>query len=414
MIEQVLEMRVIGGMLIHSGYLNTLTLKPEDFQFESLREIHTAMLEMHGQSQTVDLLTVAQYLEKKTGESFLGILQDAYQAAEVGVSNTKALADAVKDKARERQAQAIGYQLAEDKDIDLAIRKLMDLGAESRKYSYTLREATSIFLNEVESDVKGITTGLASLDKLFGGFRNGDLYIFGARPAMGKTALMLNMSLAAGVPCGVISAEQGASQIAGRDLAILSKVNAWGLRTRNLEEYSWNRVTEAGVTARDMPYYIYDKAAPSILDVVRQARAWKHKHGIKILYVDYIQRLKSSKASDPRHEQVAEITMGLKELARDLNIPVVALAQVNRDVEKRGNRRPTMGDLKDSGAIEQEADVITMLYRDEVYNPETPDQGIAELNTEKNRHGPIGVVKVVWIGESMRFEDIAEGYDDRY
>lgn len=414
MMDQALEMRVIGGMLINSGFLNTISLNPEDFQFESMREIHAAMLEMHGKSRTVDLLTVAQYLERKTGESYLGILQDAYQAAEIGVSNTKVLADAVKDKAKERKAQEIGYQLAEDKDIDAAIKQLMDLGTESRRYSYTLGEATKAFYSEVESNDQGVTTGLQSLDKLLGGFRKGDLYVVGARPAMGKTALMLNMSLAAGVPCGVISSEQGSTQIAGRNMAIMSKVNAWALRTNQLNDHSWSRVTEATGRVNEMKYFIYDKAAPSILDIVRQARAWKHKHGIEILYVDYIQRLKSARKSDPRHEQVAEITMGLKELARDLGIPVVALAQVNREVEKRSNKRPAMGDLKDSGAIEQEADVITMLYRDEVYNPDTPDQGIAELNTEKNRHGPIGMVKTVWVSESMRFEDLAQEYDERY
>ncbi|MCG7949125.1 MAG: AAA family ATPase [Candidatus Thiodiazotropha taylori] len=405
--DQLLEMRVIGGMLINSEFITSANLKPDDFQFESMREVLSAMLEMQSQSKTVDLITVAQHLEKNTGENYLDLLQDAYQSAEVGVRNTKALAGTVKDRARERKAKEIGFQLAEDMDVDSAIKSLMDLGAESRRYSYTLSEATNNFYEEVSSEYKGITSGLVGMDRLLGGFKNGDFYVFGARPAMGKTALMLNLSLATGESTGVISAEQGSTQIAGRNMAIMSHVNAWALRNNRLDDHDWSKVTNSTGRLNDMPYYIYDKAAPSIMDVVRQTRSWKHKYKIKILFVDYIQRLKSSDRSRKKHEQVEEICQGLKELARDLNIPVVALAQVNREVEKRSNKRPGMGDLKDSGAIEQEADVIGMLYRDEVYNPDTPDQGIAEINFEKNRHGPIGMVKTAWIPESMRFEDLS-------
>ncbi|MEW8048962.1 MAG: DnaB-like helicase C-terminal domain-containing protein [Candidatus Thiodiazotropha endolucinida] len=412
--DQVLELRVIGGMLINSNFVGSVSLKPEDFQFESLREIHAAMLEMYSHSKTIDLLTVARHLEGKTGDGHLDVLQNAYEAAEVGASNTKALAEAVKDRAKERKAVEIGYQLAEDKNIDAAIQALMNLGTESRRYSFSLSDATRAFYDEVESSDQGVTSGLEGMDKLLGGFRKGDFYVVGARPAMGKTALMLNFSLASSAPCGVVSAEQGHTQIAGRNMAIMSKVNAWALRNNILSEASWGRVGDVTRKLKEMPYYIYDKAAPSIMDVVRQARAWKHKHQIRVLYVDYIQRIKATDRTVKKHEQVEEICQGLKELARELDIPVVAMAQVNREVEKRANKRPCMADLKDSGAIEQEADCIVMLYRDEVYNPDTPDKGVAELNIEKNRHGPIGMAKAAWIAESMRFEDLAPSYDEEY
>lgn len=404
--NHIIELRIIGGMLIDSTFISTVPLKPDDFALTSLREIHTTMLEMVAQGKTIDLVTVAEHLEKKTGKGFLSILERAYESAQIGISNTPALGSALRNHSIQRKARYIGQHLAESGDVDLAIRELMNITTISRRDSYSISEAVRNLYNEIERGDKGVTTGLSDLDCLLGGFRSGDLYVFGARPAMGKTALMMNLSLKSGVPCGVISAEQGHIQIAGRAMAILSQTNSWGLRNRQLSEQSWSRITEATSRLNQMSYHINDQASPSILDVVRQARVWKHKYGIEVLYVDYIQRIQAAMTTVPRHEQVAEVTMGLKELARDLDIPVVALAQVNRNVEQRPDKRPSMGDLKDSGAIEQEADVITMLYRDEVYNQATQDAGIAELNVEKNRHGPTGRVTVTWAAESMRFEDI--------
>ncbi|RLW59571.1 MAG: hypothetical protein B6D75_08745 [gamma proteobacterium symbiont of Stewartia floridana] len=404
---QLIELRVIGGMLIDSTFISTVPVKTDDFVIASLRQIHTAMLEMVTQGKTVDLVTVAEHLEKKTGNGFLNVLERAYEAAQIGVSNTPALGDALRDHSKQRKGREIGQQLVETGDVDAAMHDLMNINTESLRHSYHLTEAVQNFYDEVERGDKGITTGLTDLDRLLGGFRNGDLYVFGARPAMGKTALMLNLSLKSGVPCGIISAEQGHIQIAGRAMAIMSRTNAWGLRNRELSPASWARVTEATGKLEERKYFIYDKAAPTIMDVVREARAWKPKHGIRILFVDYLQRLQATSKSIPRHEQIAEVAMGLKEIARDLDIPVVAMAQVNRGVENRDCKRPGMADLKDSGAIEQESDVVVMLYRDQVYHPDTNDVGVAELNIEKNRHGPGGTIRVAWLEQSMRFEDLS-------
>ncbi|MEW8349340.1 MAG: DnaB-like helicase C-terminal domain-containing protein [Candidatus Thiodiazotropha taylori] len=407
--DNILEMRIIGGMLIDSMYVSSVNIRPCDFQFKSLGEIHGAMLEMQSQNDVIDLVTVAQYLEKKTNKNYLELLQDAYQAAQIGASNTEALAEAVKERALARKAKEVGLALAHDMDVNKAIKSLLDMGAESRRYSYSLTEATKKFYEEVSSNQKGITSGLSGLDRILGGFRNGDLYVIGARPAMGKTALMLNLSLAANEAVGVISSEQGSNQIASRNIAILSDVNAWALRNNLLVDHEWARLKKATNKINNMPYYIYDKAAPSILDVVRKAREWKYKYQIQILYVDYIQRLKATDRSLKKHEQMEEVVQGLKELARDLNIPVIALAQVKREVDYRKCKRPGMADLKDSGSIEQEADCVIMLYRDEVYDSNTKTPGVAELNIEKNRHGPNGYIRTAWIAESMRFEDVGEG-----
>jgi replicative DNA helicase len=246
------------------------------------------------------------------------------------------------------------------------------------------------------------------MDKFIGGFHNSDLVIVGARPAMGKTAFMLNLAINADAPVGIISAEQGMMQMGGRVIAIDGRINTAGIRSGKLEDEDYNRMTASYSRLRDRVIQFYDKPAPTLQDIVRQARKWKHNLDIKALYIDYVQRVKVD-GKAPRHEQIGDVAMGLKELARELDIPVIALAQVNRSVEARTNRRPQMGDLKDSGVIEQEADVIAMLYRDEVYDENSQHKGIAEVDIKKNRHGDIGIVRTVWRAEYLRFEDLANG-----
>jgi replicative DNA helicase len=243
---------------------------------------------------------------------------------------------------------------------------------------------------------------------MLGGLHGGDLVIVGARPAMGKTALMLNMAasaLMAGFPVGVFSGEQGVSQITQRLIAIQGRIPVMRMRNGSLIGEDWSKLSAAVASLKDRGMYIFDKPAPTLSDIVRRARSWHYNHGIKAIYLDYLQRVKITTKA-PRHEAIGEIAAGLKELARELNIPVIALAQVNREVEKRVNKRPFMGDLKDSGTIEQEADQIFMLYRDEVYNEETKDKGLAEINIEKNRHGSTGRVDLAWRGEYLRFENL--------
>ena len=256
----------------------------------------------------------------------------------------------------------------------------------------------------------GVPSGLAKLDKILLGFHPGDLVVIGARPSQGKTALLLNMADAANVPCGIVSAEQAAMQILQRMVAIRSGVSAERIRAGELHDQDWPHLTEAAASLHATNTWIFDRGAPSITDVQRTARRWANGHGIKALYVDYIQRIRGGDPRAPRHERVGEVAQGLKDIARELGIPVIALAQVSREVEKRNDKRPLMGDLSDSSEIEKEADQIVMLYRDEVYNHESSDRGTAELRIEKNRHGRIGFVRCAWLAESMRFRDLDGSY----
>jgi replicative DNA helicase len=248
---------------------------------------------------------------------------------------------------------------------------------------------------------------LQVLDSHLGGWQDGDLTVIGARPAMGKTALLLHFAAAAGVSVGLVSAEQPAFQIAQRHAASLGRVSLADLRRGRIGDQEQGLLVEAIRKINRMNYRIYDRSSPHIADVERMARRWKQKHGMEILLVDYIQRIRGD--GDKKHERVGDVVQRLKTLARDLDVPVVALSQVGRQVESRTNRRPGMGDLSDSSEIEKEADAVITLYRDEVYNPESKDKGTAELYIAKNRHGYTGTVRVQWAGVWVRFADLAHG-----
>jgi len=291
---------------------------------------------------------------------------------------------------------------------------LMAMNHTKRQFDHTLQSSLNAAIEDLErrmdgGEVLGVKTGIAAVDRFIGGFHNSDLIIVGARPAMGKTAFMLNLAINADAPVGIISAEQGMMQMGGRVIAIGGQVNTARMRSGDLGKDDFDRITQIGTKLRDRVIQFYDKPAPTLQDIVRQARKWKHKLKIKALYIDYVQRIKVD-GKAPRHEQIGGVAMGLKELARELDIPVIALAQVNRSVEARTNRRPQMGDLKDSGVIEQEADVIAMLYRDEVYDENTDSKGIAEIDIKKNRHGEIGIIRTSWRAEFLRFDDLAPQY----
>jgi replicative DNA helicase len=309
-------------------------------------------------------------------------------------------------------AQTLETRLAEGglEAVDDAIRELMLLAAPRGNFECDTAAAVSCAIDEIELAYKsdgpiGIPTGLKDLDDCIGGLRPPDLIVIGARPSIGKTALLLNLADNSKHPAGIISAEQGRTQVGLRLIAKNGSLNAYRLRIGKIEDEEWPRIVHAASVVKDRKVRINDQPNPTIEEVMRQARKWKFQYGIQALYVDYIQRIRALPKA-PRHEQVGYVALSLKELARELNIPVIALAQVNRNVEERENKRPTMADLKDSGSIEQEADTIITLYRDEVYDEETPNKGIAELNVLKNRHGPTGMIRCVWIAESMSFHNM--------
>lgn len=413
------EWSVIGALLINPSKLTEIDLRPEELSGHMHRQIYEAILDMNRSNEVIDTVTVADYLQRITGQDWLSTLIEIARKCS-GSSNAAAYAQSIRNDYHKRSAVEIAQTLttAIEQDgkeaIDTAIKDLMAINLTKKDHSCTLKQAVLSAVEEIDEvfngATKGVKSGLEKLDENIGGFQNTDLYIIGARPAMGKTALLLNLANNANEPCGIISAEQGRTQIGLRMISINGDVPAKRLRLADLEERHWSEITKAIALMNDKRTFIYDKPAPTITDVIREARKWKFQYGIKILYVDYVQRIKATNRSVKKHEQVEEVVQGLKELARELEIPVVALAQVKRDVETRPNKRPMMSDMKDSGSIEQEADVIMTLYRDEVYAADSPDKGIAEIAVMKNRHGPLGMIRVLWDAQNMRFYNMEPQY----
>lgn len=339
-------------------------------------------------------------------------------------ANIVAYATAMRDSWRRREATQIALALVsnaragQDDAVDIAISDLLQLNSQAADCEFSGKQAMQQAWKEVERShanggkLPGITTGLSDLDSILGGFHDTDLTIVGGRPAMGKTAFLgglVEAAAAAGKKPGVISAEQPAVQMALRRLSLVSGVAATKLRNGSFEEEDWIRMQSGMAAAIPRDMWIYDRSAVTLDELIGVARKWKHTHDVGILFIDYAQRIKV-----PRAERITEVSLvaqGMKDLARSLKIPVVCLAQVKAAVETRVNKRPTSGDLANSDELTREADQIIMLYRDEVYNMDSPDKGIAELLIEKNRHGPTGYKKVRFAQETMRFHDVRSSGD---
>lgn len=419
MISQESESVVIGALVKSSGAIDEIDLLPEDFEIESYRHIYQMIIDMVAAREVVDIITLSERMQKAhPGDQWISIIGQAGKSC-VSLANLDAYAEIVKNNSRNRKAKEAAANLlneiesAESSEdvIDNAVRALMELSITRKSHehsiSQTLRKSLMMIEEAAESDgTVGIPSGIAKLDEVLGGFHDSDLYVIGARPAMGKTAMLLNLINNTNEPRGLISAEQPAEQIGIRMIAINGRVNAQLMRTGNLEEFDYTKMSNCVARLhKENNIWINDKSSIGIMDLIRQARKWKHEHDIKALYVDYIQRIKWTDLKIAKWEQVGNVVMALKELARDLDIPIIALAQVNREVEKRVDKRPKMGDLANSSEIEKEADCIMTLYRDEVYNPDTPEAGIMEISVEKNRHGPTGYVRTVWNSKYMRVDN---------
>jgi len=413
------ECYVLGAMMIggEKAAARVTHLRAEHFTDLRHRWLFGVLVSLNADRTPIDAVTVMDYLQRRHGTRGAEAADYALGLANAtpGAANIAAYAKILVDRHTERQTRAIASELAQNPTQDgaqAAMRALLALAQVDEAREHTMQQATKAAWQDIEAAwhaggaLRGVTTGLHDLDKYLGGFHRGDLIIIGARPAMGKTALLLSMAQAADVPRGFVSAEQSAQQIGQRALSMSSRIAVSALRAGQIEEHEFSQCSAAISKLTQQDCVIYDKPAPRLDDVVHVARRWKVERGMRILYVDYLQRIKHGNPKQPRHERIGEVCEGLKELARELDIPVVALAQVNRDVESRPNKRPAMGDLADSSALEKEADQIIMLYRDEVYNPSSDYAGTAELILEKNRHGGIGVVRVAFHAKTVTFKDL--------
>lgn len=428
------EQAVLGGLMLAPQRIESLgaRLSPDDFYRRDHRIIYQAMVELNRRGQPCDAVTLGEWFERNALADVTMTYLIELANTTPSAANIEAYGRIVREHATRRRVIDVASRMVDDAFginvetshlVDGGIGELMAMQHVEANSEFTLKQALLMAYEAADEAKKrggkipGIATGLSDLDELLGGWHDSDLIVIGARPAMGKTALLLNMALAAfrdgpegepmPLPAGLISTEQPVVQIGSRILSLDGGVKASRLRNGAHDDDELEKLFMAVRRLQERELVISDRATMSIADVQRAARRWKQRHDIKVLWVDYIQRIKGNDPRARRHEQVAEVAAGLKDIARELKIPVVALGQVGRDVEKRTDKRPNMGDLSDSSEIEKEADQILMLYRDEVYNQDTQDTGVAELNVEKNRHGPTGTIRVAWLPETMRFRDLS-------
>lgn len=418
------EQAVLGAAMIDGRRFQPDLLDEEDFYRHDHRAIYRAMKSLAAKDDPIDIITVGEWLEThglidEAPLSYLGSLAKDTP----GTTNMAAYAAVIKERAKRRHVIQLANQLAAEAfqggtEVDTLIANAhtrilrLDSGTNRRaENQYSLSDAVTAALERVDQVANGeskqfLSTGFTDLDRLIGGYQRGDFYVIGGRPAMGKTAIGVNMLNSANVPCGMFSTEQPYDQIGLRTIASEAKVNLQRLRTATLEDADWARITSHQKRVSRQDILINDYASITIDDIERQSRKWVSEYGVSIVFVDYLQNIEGGDG-DRKHEKVANIARRLKKLARNLDIVVIALGQVKREVEQRPDKRPYMSDLSDSAEIENAADMILTLYRDIVYHPNREEnKRLMEINICKNRHGPIGMIEVCWLGEYVRIENL--------
>lgn len=412
------EQALIGAAILNSEWIAQCDITADDFLRDDHKTIWRAIASLLSRREPVDFLTVVHELDANgyDGKQWTVYLSQISRSTPTA-ANWRGYLSALRRHGQRLKVQQILTDalegLHQGNDVtDETITSLMSVNRKSAVYECEIKQALVGAVDHLEAvrdgKVSAISTGIEVLNQALGGWHDSDLIVVAGRPAMGKTAVLINMMLAAGVPAGLISGEQPREQIALRTMAIDGSVSIQSMRTGNFRQQDWTSIFNSVARISKKPLWLNDMPSPTLAEIQRQARAWVHRHGVKALFVDYIQKIDVPGDVKPT-ERVGIVTRGLKSLARELNIPVIALAQVKREVETRSCKIPTMGDISDSSEVEKEADQIMTLYRDEVYNEESQDKGIIDFNICKNRHGPTGIVRAVWRGEYMQVKDIARG-----
>ncbi len=406
-------------------------LSKGDFYNEAHRKIFSTIIELSEKNEPVDLITLSNALKDKSmldsvgGTSYLASLVDNVPSA----ANVANYAKIVKEKAILRGLIGSAtdiinscYETGSDVDqvLDRAEHSIFEISENKVRPSfYPIRDIVKDSFRSIEDLyarkelITGVPTGFEKIDDLTSGLQQSDLIIIAGRPSMGKTAFALNIAQFAALegqtPVAIFSLEMSKEQLAFRLLASEAKVDSQRLRKGFLGETDWPKLTTAAGRLSEAPLFIDDTPAITVLEMKAKSRRLKADAGLGLIVVDYIQLMRAGGYRDNREQEISEISRSLKALAKELKVPVIALSQLNRKVEDRTNRRPQMADLRESGAIEQDADVIAFIYRDEVYNrsDDNQEKGMAEIIIGKQRNGPTGTVKLAFLETFTRFENLA-------
>ncbi|PZX29443.1 replicative DNA helicase [Cupriavidus phytorum] len=423
------EQAVLGGLLLDNDAVDRLDgLQRAHFYRADHGVVFDQIIELVASGAGADSITVYERLAAKGQAEHIGGLGYLTDLAvrTPSSANISRYASIIRDRAIKRQLLTLSSDVPtmvmgadEARVLVDRVQSRLELMAQERVKSEPVRAADDLgnyfdqLQAEAEGTVRAIPTGFRDLDeKLGGGLRGGELVIVAGRPAMGKTAFALNVSnnVARDYASLVLSMEMPKAQLHQRNVAMLGRIPLGRLRQPDsMADEHWNNLTAATAKIAELNLFMDDQPALTLLEVRSKARIVKRRHGLNLLVVDYL-GLMTGGPSENRNQEVGSYSRGLKALAKELDIPIIALAQLNRGLESRPNKRPTMGDLRDSGEIEQDADIIMFLYRDEVYNPDSQAKGICEVLIEKQRQGETGMVPLSYQGEFTLFGDLARGY----
>ena len=432
------EQSLLGGLLIDNTAWDRLggVLTDKDFYRPEHALIYKVIQRLVGDNHPADVITVHEAVKSEQGGDLVGIdYLNSLAQSTPSAANIKGYADIVRDRSILRRLIEVSDNIVNSAFVpegrsvrtllDEAESRILQIGEEgSRKADYleiepllktVVARIDELYNRQGGSDITGIATGFIDIDKQTSGLQKGDLVIIAGRPSMGKTAMALNIAenvaLAEGLPVVIFSMEMSGEQLAARLLGSVGRVDQSRMRTGKLQDDEWPRVTDAIARLSNTQILIDETGALSSLELRARARRIARNFGgtLGLVVIDYLQ-LMSGSGSENRATEISEISRSLKSLAKELQCPVVALSQLNRGLEQRPNKRPIMSDLRESGAIEQDADLIMFIYRDEVYHPDTTqDKGIAEIIIGKQRNGPIGTVRVSWQGPYTKFDNLAMG-----
>ncbi len=431
------EQSVLGGLMLDNDAADKIgdVISAEDFYSDAHRIVYRQIVQLIADGKPADVVTASealastQKLDYVGGLAYLGALAQNVPTA----ANIRHYANIVRERSILRQLASTATEIAESAFnplgrnakmvLDEAEAKILHIAEQGSRGAQNFQIIGKLLANVVErietlynrddpSDVTGVPTGFADLDRMTSGFQPGDLVVVAGRPSMGKTALALNIgesvALNTGMPVAVFSMEMGASQLAMRLIGSVGRLDQHKLRTGRLQPDDWDKLSAALGRLNEAPILIDETPALNAIEVRSRARRLMKQYGkLGLVIVDYLQLMQASTQGENRATEISEISRAMKSLAKELQVPVVALSQLNRSLEQRPNKRPVMSDLRESGAIEQDADVILFIYRDEVYNAETQDKGVAEIIISKQRNGPIGTVFLTFLGEFTRFENRA-------
>ncbi len=423
------EQSVLGSLLIDRDAIIRVAsyVKAEDFYISANGTVYQAILDLYNRREPTDFLTLSDELERRNAlddigglgylSSLLNVVPTAVHVEYYGriVERTATLRRLIDAGT---QIAGIGYQdnLDAEDALDSAEQALFTVSQRRQTKDFqSISDVLDRFFDQLDylqqnrGEVVGVPTGFTDLDKLTGGLQRSDLLILAARPSMGKTAFALGMAYGAAVQhgkkVGVFSLEMSAEQLVQRLLATETGVDSHRLRLGNIDDSEWDRISRAFGRLAEAQIFIDDSANASVMDVRSKARRLQAEQGLDLIIVDYLQ-LMSGRRSDNRVQEISEISRGLKGLARELNIPVVALSQLSRAVETRADHRPMLSDLRESGSIEQDADIVMFIFRDDKYDENSEKKGIAEIIIAKHRNGPVGSVNLRFFDRTARFADL--------